>query len=172
MTGWSLSLLLLAFGGPGWMERLVALHSRGAEYLLLVLTLVIVSLWGLVIFVTGLISLLGTRRFLRKAAFAKGHVSDIYDVVPAGESDQLFPCRIVTVQFWTEQEEAVEFQSHTFQGNPETATGLLPVCYDPAHPSEAKISSFEGLWLISGLLIATGVGFSLLCTGVFVSIMI
>jgi hypothetical protein len=148
------SLLLLELGVPG-----------------LVLTLGAMIIWGPAIFLAGLISLLGTRTFPRKAASAKGRVSDIYEVTPAEASDCLFPSLIVTVQFWTEQEESVEFQSHTFQGNPETVARSLPVLYDPIHPSEAKIRSFEGLWLTSGLVMVIGAGFSLIFTGLFVSVL-
>ncbi|WP_126603086.1 DUF3592 domain-containing protein [Dictyobacter aurantiacus] len=98
-------------------------------------------------------------------------MNKIIDIVPEGEQDQIFPCRIMTIQFWTEQEESVEFQSYTFQQYSEAAMGWLPVRYDPARPARARVSSFEGLWLFPGLLIATGIGFSLLCTSVFVVIM-
>jgi hypothetical protein len=138
---------------------------------LLVLTLGAMFIWGPAIFLAGLMSLLGTRRFLRKAASAKGRVSDIYEIIPAEASDCLFPGRIVTVQFWTEQEEFIDFQSPTFQGNPETVDGSIPVLYDPNRPAEAKIPSFEGLWLTSGLLMVIGAGFSLLFTGLFVSVL-
>jgi hypothetical protein len=42
---------------------------------------------GLGIFLAGLISLLDTRRFLRKAVSAKGRVSDICEIIPAWTSD-------------------------------------------------------------------------------------
>jgi hypothetical protein len=77
----------------------------------------------------------------------------------------------VTVQFWTEQEESRDFQSHTFQGHPETAARSIPVLYDPNHPSEAKIHSFEGLWLTSGLVMVIGAGLSLIFTDLFVSVL-
>ena len=128
-------------------------------------------IWGLAIFLAGLISLLGTRRFLRKAASAKGHVSDMYEVFQATASDCLLPSRIMTIQFWTEQEESIEFQSPTFQGNPETAAGSIRVLYDPHRPAEARIRSFEALWLTSGLFMVLGAGFSLLFTGLFVSVL-
>jgi len=128
-------------------------------------------LWGPAIFLAGLISLLGTRRFLRKAASAKGRVRDIYEVTPAEASDYLFPSRIVTVQFLTEQEECIAFQSPTFQGHPETVDGSIPVLYDPNRPTEAKIHSFEGLWLASGLVLIIGAGLSLILTGLFVLVL-
>jgi hypothetical protein len=62
----------------------------------------------------GLLSLLGTRTFLSKAA-AKGGVNDIYEGTPTGAGDSLFPSRIVTVQFWTEQKESIDFQSQPFR---------------------------------------------------------
>ena len=37
----------------------------------------------------------------------------------------------------------------------------IPVLSDPNHPSEAKIHSFEGLWLTSGLVMLVGAGLSL-----------
>jgi hypothetical protein len=43
--------------------------------------------------------------------------------------------------------------------------------YDPNHPSEAKIHSFEGLWLTSGLVMLPGAGLSLLFTDLFVSVL-
>jgi hypothetical protein len=147
------------------------LHLRGAEHWLLVLALGAMCIWGPAIFLAGLISLLGTRAFLRKAASAKGRVRDIYEVTPAEASDCLFPSRIVTVQFWTEQEESIEFQSHTFQANPEPVARSIPVLYNPNHPAEAKIHSFEGLWLTSGLVLIIGAGLSLLFTGLFVSVL-
>jgi Protein of unknown function (DUF3592) len=171
MKRWNPSLLLLALGVVGLVGSLIALYLRGAEHWLLVLTLGALIISGPGIFLAGLISLLGTRRFLRKAASAKGGVSDIYEVIPTGASDYLFPSRIVTVQFWTEQEESIEFQSHTFQGHPETVSRSLPVLYDPNHPSEAKIHSFEGLWLTSGLVMVLGAGLSLIFTGLFVSVL-
>ncbi len=171
MTRWNHFLLLLALGVPGLVRSLTALPLRGAQHWLLVLALGAMFIWGPAIFLAGLISLLVTRAFLRNAASAKGHVSDIYEVTPAEASDYLFPSRIVTVQFWTEQEESIEFQSPTFQGNPETAAGSVPVLYDPNRPSEAKIRSFEGLWLTSGLVMVIGAGFSLLFTGLFVSVL-
>ncbi len=139
--------------------------------MLLLFTLAALFIWGPAIFLAGLISLFGTRRFLRKAASAKGRVSDLYEVTPAGASDCLFPSRIVTVQFWTEQEESIDFQCHTFQGNPETVARSIPVLYDPGYPSEAKIHSFEGLWLTSGLVIVLGAGLSLIFTGLFVLVL-
>jgi hypothetical protein len=138
---------------------------------LLVLTLGVMIISGPAIFLAGLISLLGTRAFLRKAASAKGRVSDIYEVIPAGASDCLFPSRIMTVQFWTEQEEFIELHSHTFQGNPKTVARSIPVLYDPNRPSEAKIHSFEGLWLTSGLLMVIGAGLSLLFADLFLSVL-
>jgi hypothetical protein len=163
------SLLLLALGVPGLVGILIALHLRGAEHWLLVLTLGAMIISGLGIFLAGLISLLVTRRFLRKAASAKGRVSDLYEIIPAGTSDCLFPSRIVTVQFWTEQEESRDFQSPTFQGHPETVARSIPVLYDPNRPSVAKIHSFEGLWLTSGLVMVSGAGLSLLLTDLFLS---
>jgi uncharacterized protein DUF3592 len=168
---WNHTLLLPALGVPCLVGSLTALHLRGAEHWLLVLALGAMFIWGPAIFLTGLLSLLGTRAFLRKAASAKGCVSDIYEVIPAEASDYLFPGRIVTVQFWTEQEESVEFQSHTFQGNPETVARSIHVLYDPNRPSEAKIHSFEGLWLTSGLVMVSGAGLSLLFTGLFLSVL-
>jgi Protein of unknown function (DUF3592) len=163
--------LLPALGVPGLVGSLIALHLRGAEHWLLLLTLAAMIIWGPAIFLAGLISLLSTRRFLRKAASAKGRVSDIYEVTPAEASDCLFPSRIVTVQFWTEQEESIEFQSPTFQSNPETVNRSIPVLYDPHRPAEAKIRSFEGLWLTSGLVMVIGTGLSLIFTGLFVSVL-
>ncbi len=171
MKRWNPHLLLLTLGAPGLVGSLIVLRVRGAEHWLLVLTLGAMFIWGPAIFLAGLISLLGTRRFLIKATSAKGHVSDIYEVIPAGASDYLFPGRIVTIQFWTEQEESIEFQSHAFQGNPETVARSIPVLYDPNHPAEAKIHSFEGLWLASGLVLVIGAGLSLIFTGLFVSVL-
>ena len=171
MKRWNHSLLLLALGVPGLAGSLIVLHQRGDEPWLLVLTLGAMIISGPGIFLVGLISLLGTQRFLRKAAPAKGRVSDIFEVTPTGASDCLFPGRIVTVQFWTEQEESRDFQSHTFQGHPETVARSIPVLYDPNHPSEAKIHSFEGLWLTTGLVLMIGAGLSLLFTGLFVSVL-
>lgn len=169
MKRWNQSLLLLALGIPGLPGSLTALHLRGAEHWLLMFALGAMFIWGPALFLAGLISLLGTRAFLRTAASAKGHVSDIYEVAPVEPSDYLFPGRIVTVQFWTEQEESIAFQSSTFQGNPETAAGAVSVLYDPNHPAEAKIRSFEGLWLTSGLVMVTGAGLSILLTSLFFS---
>ena len=171
MKRWNHSLLLLALGVPGLAGSLIALHQRGAELWLLVLTLgaMIISCPG--IFLAGLMSLFGTQTFLRKAASAKGRVSNIFEIIPAGASDCVFPSRIVTVQFWTEQEESRDFQSHTFQGNPETVARSIPVLYDPNHPSDAKIHSFEGLWLTSRLVMVSGAGLSLLFTSLFLSVL-
>ena len=171
MKKWNRSLLLLALGVPGLVGILIALHLSEAEDWLLVLTVGTLIISGLGIFLAGLISLLGTRKFLRKAASAKGRVSDIYEVIPTEASGCLFPSRIVTVQFWTELEESIEFQSPTFQGNPETVARSIPVLYDPNRPAEAKIHSFEGLWLTSGLLMVSGAGLSLLFTSLFVSVL-
>ncbi len=171
MKRWNHSLLLLALGVPCLVGSLTALPLRDAQHWLLLLALGAMFIWGPAIFLAGLISLFGTRRFLRKAATAKGRVSDIYEVIPAGASDCLFPGRIVTVQFWTEQEESIDFQSPTFQGDPQPAARLIPVLYDPNRPSEAKIRSFEGLWLTSGLVMVIGAGLSLLFTGLFVSVL-
>lgn len=115
MKRWKHSLSLPALGVPGLVASLTALQLRGAEHWLPVLALGAMIIWGPAIFLAGLMSLFGTRRFLRKAASAKGRVSDIYEVIPAEASDCLFPSRIVTVQFWKEQEESIEFQSPTFQ---------------------------------------------------------
>jgi hypothetical protein len=171
MKRWNPSLLLPALGVPGLVGSLFTLDLREAQHWLLVFTLAAMIIWGPTIFLAGLISLLDTRRFLRKAASAKGRVSDIYEVTPAEASDYLFPGRVVTVQFWTEQEEFIEFQSPTFQGHPETVARSIPVLYDPNRPAEAKIHSFEGLWLTSGLVLVIGAGLSLLFTGLFVSVL-
>ena len=165
------SLLLFALGVPGLAGSLTALPLRGAERWSPILVLGAVIMWGLAIFLTGLMSLFGTRRFLRNAASAKGHVSDIYEATPVAASDYLFPGRIVTVQFWTEQEESIAFRSPTLRGNPETAAGLVPVLYDPNRPAEAKIRSFEGLWFTSGLVMVMGAGWSLLIIGLLVSVL-
>lgn len=171
MKRWNLSLVLLAMGVPCLAGGLTALPLRGAQHWLLVLALGAMFIWGPAIFLAGLTSMFGTRRFLRKAASAKGRVSDLYEVIPTEVSDSLFPSRIVTVQFWTEQEESIEFRSHTFQGNPETAAGSIPVLYNPNHPAEAKIRSFEGLWLTPGLVMVSGAGLSLTFMGLFVSVL-
>jgi hypothetical protein len=165
------SLLLLALGVHCLVGSLTALPLRGAEHWLLVLALGAMFVWGPAIFLAGLISLFGTRRFLRKAASAKGRISDIYEVIPIQASDCLFPGRILTVQFWTEQEEYIEFQSPTFQGHPQTVARSIPVLYDPNRPAEAKIWSFEGLWLTPGLVMVIGAGLSLIFTGLFVSVL-
>jgi hypothetical protein len=170
MKGWNHSLLLSAVEAPGLPGTPTALHLRGVEHLLLIFTLGAMFIWGPAIFLAGLISLLGTQRFLRKAASAKGRVSDLYEVTPAGASDCLFPGRIMTIQFWTEQEESIEFPGHTFQGNPETTARSILVLYNLNHPSEAKIHSFEGLWLSSGLVMVLGACLSLLFTVLFVSV--
>ena len=171
MKRWNHSLLLLALGVPGLVGSLIALYLRGVEHWLLVLTLGAMIISGPGIFLAGLLSLLSTRTFLRKAASAKGRVSNIFEVIPAGASDCVFPSRIVTVQFWTEQEEFIDFQSYTLQGNPETVARSIPVLYDPNHPSDAKIHSFEGLWLTSRLVMVSGAGLSLLFTSLFVSVL-
>ena len=150
MKRWNHFLLLLPLGVPGLVGSLIALNPGGAEHWLLVLTLGAMIISGPGIFLAGLISLLGTRTFLRKAASAKGGVTDVYEVIPTGTSNCLFPGRIVIVQFWTEQEESIDFQSHTFLGNPEIAARSIRVLYDPHHPSEAKIHSFEGLGSLLG----------------------
>jgi hypothetical protein len=137
----------------------------------MVLTLAVMIMSGQGVFLTGLISLLSTRRFLRKAVAAKGSVSDIYEFIPTEARDYLFPCCIMTVQFWTEREESIEFQSHTFQGDPETDARSIPVLYDPNHPSQAKINSFEGLWFTSGLVMVIGAGFSLVFTSLFMLVL-
>lgn len=130
MKRWNRSLYLLALGVPGLAGSLTALPLRGAEHWLLVLALGAMFIWGPALFLVGLISLLATQAFLRTAASAKGRVSDIYEVTPAEASVCLFSSRILTVQFWTEQEEPIEFQTPTFQGNPETAARSIPVLYD------------------------------------------
>ena len=104
MKRWNYSLLLLTLGVPGLAGSLIALHPSGAEHWLLVLTLGAMIISGPGIFLAGLMSLLGTQTFLRKAASAKGRVNDIFGVIPTGASDCLFPSRIVTVQFWTERD--------------------------------------------------------------------
>jgi hypothetical protein len=172
MQKWNQSFLLPTLGVPDLPGSLSALHFRLPEHWLLVFALGALFIWGLAIFLTGLMSVLGTRAFLRKAASAKGRVSDIYEVTPAGASDCLFSSRIVTVPFWTEQEEFIDFQSPTFQGNPETVARSILVLYDPDHPSEAKIHSFEGLWLTSGLVMVIGAGLSCMGTGLFIAVLI
>ena len=171
MKGWNLTLLLAAIGVPGSLVSLIAQDVRGVEHLLLVLILGAIFLWGPALFLAGSISLLVTRAYLRKAASAKGRVSDINEVTPAGASGFLFSIHIVTVQFWTEQEEWIAFQSPSFQSNPETVAGSVPVLYDPNRPAEAKIHSFEGLWLTPGLVLMIGAGLSLIFTGLFVSVL-
>jgi hypothetical protein len=47
----------------------------------------------------------------------------------------------------------------------------IPVLSDPNHLSEAKIHSFEGLWLTSGLVMLLGAGLSLLFMDFFVSVL-
>ncbi len=156
MKRWNHFLLLTVVGVPGPLVSLIAPHLRGIEHLSLVLILGAMFLWGPALFLAGVISLLVTRAFLRNAASAKGCVSDINEVTPAGASHFLFSSHIVTVQFWTEQEEWIAFQSPTFQSNPETVAGSVPVLYDPNRPAEAKIHSFEGLWLTPGLVLMIG----------------
>jgi hypothetical protein len=165
------SLLLLALEVPGLIRSLSVPSLRGIEHWLLVLILGAIFLWGPSLFLAGLISLLVTRAFLRKAESAIGRVSAIYEVTPAGASDYLFPSRIVTVRFWTQHEECIAFQSPTFQGNPETVDGSIPVLYDPNRPVEAKIHSLEGLWLTPGLVLLIGAGLSLIFTGLLVSVL-
>jgi hypothetical protein len=167
----NLSLSLLALGVPGLGGSLLALYLRGTEHVLQVLTLGAMSISGPGMFLAGFYLLLGTRTLLRKAAVAKGCVSDIYEVIPTEASDCFLPGRIVTVQFWTEQEESINFQSHTFQGYPETAARSIPVLYDPDHPSEAKIRSFEGLWLIPGLVMVLGAGLTLIFADLYMSVL-
>ena len=76
MKGRNHSLLLPAIGVPGSLVSLIAQHVRGIEHFSLVLILGVMFLWGPALFLAGLISLLVTRAFLRKAASAKGRVSD------------------------------------------------------------------------------------------------
>jgi hypothetical protein len=49
MKRWNLSLLLLALGAPGLVGSLTALHLRGAEHWLLVLTLGAMFITGLLV---------------------------------------------------------------------------------------------------------------------------
>jgi hypothetical protein len=77
MKRWKHSLLLPALGVLGFVGSLIALHLRGAEHWLLVLTIGAMIISGPGIFMAGLISLLGTQTFLRKARalvhFCAGH---------------------------------------------------------------------------------------------------
>ncbi len=75
----NLSLSLLALGVPGLGGSLLALYLRGTEHVLQVLTLGAMSISGPGMFLAGFYLLLGTRTLLRKAAVAKGCVSDIYE---------------------------------------------------------------------------------------------
>lgn len=171
MKRWNHHLLLLTLGGPCLVGDLTVLPLKSAQHWLLVFALGAMFIWASALFLAGLVSLLGTRKFLRTAASAKGRVSDIYEVTPTGASAFLFSGRLATVQFWTEQEQSIAFHSHTFQENPQTAAGSVPVLYDPKRPSEAKIRSFEGLWLMSGLVMVVGVGFLLLFADLFLSVL-
>jgi hypothetical protein len=171
MKDWKHALLLFALGIPGLGGSLLALYLRGIEHVLQVLALGAMSISGPGMFLAGLILLLGTRTLLRKAAVAKGGVVDSYEIIPTGASDCLLAGRIMTVQFWTEQEESINFQSHTFQGNPETAVRSIAVLYDPDHPFEAKIHSFEGLWLTPGLVMALGAGLTLIFADLYMSVL-
>jgi Protein of unknown function (DUF3592) len=150
MKKWNHSLVQLAVGVPGLVGILIALYLSGAEDWLLVLTLGAMIISGLGIFLAGLISLFGTRRFLRKAASAKGRVRDLYEIIPAGASDSLFSSRIMNVQFWTDQEESIDFQSSTFRDYPETVARSIPVLYDPNRPAEAKSIRLKGFGSLPG----------------------
>jgi hypothetical protein len=172
MKRWKHCLWLLAVGVPGSVGSLIALCLGGSERWLFAITLGAMLIYGPGIFLVGLFSLLGTRTFLRNAVSAKGGVRAIYEMTPTGINDGLFfSSRIVTVQFWTEQEESIDFQSHTVWDNPEIAVRSIPVLYDPDHPSEARINSFEGLWFTSGLVIVIGAGLLLTCTVLFMSVL-
>lgn len=171
MKSWKHALLLLALGVPGLGGSLIALYPRGIEHVLQILTLGAMSISGPGLFLAGVISLLDTRTFLRNAAVAKGGVSNMYEIIPTGANDGLLPGRIVTVQFWTEQEESITFQSHTFQGNSEATARSIPVFYDPDCPSKAKIHSFEGLWLTPGLVMVLGAGLTLIFAALFVLVL-
>jgi hypothetical protein len=138
MKRWKHCLWLLALGVPGLGGSLIALCLGGSERWLFALTLGAMLISGPGIFLVGLFSLVGIRTFLRNAVSAKGGVRAIYEVTLTGINDGLiFPSRIVTVQFWTEQEESIDFQSHAVWGNPEIVARSIPVLYDPEHPSEA-----------------------------------
>src|SRR5690349_17678443 len=144
-------------------------YLRGIDHLSLILSLGARLQRNIAIFLVGLISLLRTRAFFRIATSAKGRVSNIIDVTPAGTNDCFFHSRIVTIQFWTEQEEYIAFHSPTFQSNPETVARSIPVLCNPNRPTEAKIPSFEGLWLTSGLVLIIGTGLSLMFIDLLVS---
>lgn len=171
MKSWKHTLLLLALEMPGLGGGLLALSLRGCEHLLQVIAIGAMSMCGPGVFLAGVISLLGTRTFLRKAIVAKGSIGDIAEITPTGARESLLPGRIVTIQFWTEQEESITFQSHTFQTRPETAPRSIPVLYESGHPFEAKIHSFEGLWLAPGLIMVLGTGLTCIYIGLFGSVL-
>ena len=118
---------------------------------------IIVGAVGVLFLVIGVISWLRIRRFLSAAASAKGEVVGFEQHVSTDSDGDTSSSTHAQVQFATADGKSVIFveRSQTMGG---LAMGaVVPVKYDKANPSEARIATSGRLWVATIVLFAVGV---------------
>jgi hypothetical protein len=118
---------------------------------------IIVGAVGVLFLVIGVISWLRIRRFLSTAASAKGTVVGFEQQVSTDSDGDTSSSTHAVVSF-----ESVAGGTVTFTERSQTMGGLamgavVPVKYDKANPSEARIATTGRLWVATIVLVAIGV---------------
>jgi len=95
----------------------------------------------------------GSWHFGREALYLRAHGVRTTGIVLNADGGPL-------IEYTTNEGRTRQFQSHVASNPPKYAVGdKVPMIYDPAKPSRAKIDSFSDQWLATGLF----GGFSLIC---------
>lgn len=103
--------------------------------------------------VAAALLLWGTWHFGREALYLSTHGVRITGTVLSAEGGPL-------IEYTTDIGRTRQFQSHAASNPPKYAVGdKVPLIYDPAKPSRAKIDSASEQWLVTGIF----GGFSLIC---------
>ena len=123
----------------------------------MVLPAIIVGAVGVLFLVIGVISWLRIRRFLSTAASAKGTVVGFEQQVSTDSDGDTSSSTHAVVSF-----ESATGGMVTFTERSQTMGGLamgavVPVKYDKANPSEARIATSGRLWVATIVLFAVGV---------------
>jgi hypothetical protein len=106
---------------------------------------------GLIMLALGLFLLVRTLRFLRTAVETTGTIVDF-----RGSGDEFQR----VVEFKTHEGKTIRWTERSASGQQGHVGDEIPMKYNPEKPNQARISRTSDLWLGSGALSLSGLGFA------------